>query len=139
MNKRNNKHNINQELPGFIPGNVDSFKTCRSTLKVIEIDSEGAVIRIFNDFTKCPFCGKEVIKYEIHKHISHCQNQNKSTSKSRKKKKEIGKINNAQRSSHQDFRKERYLDGTRNFNIFRENGRFGSASSYDNMDDESFS
>ncbi|ULQ55058.1 hypothetical protein KJS94_10445 [Flavihumibacter rivuli] len=85
---------------------------------------------------QCPNCNAKV--KNLKKHSWKCPGKNKGQGKkgnNPNSKYESGVIS----SFYNEYKKERGLDGSRDFWQYRENGKFGSHSSFDDMSDESFS
>lgn len=89
------------------------------------------------DMVLCPRCNSPLLERNISKHKSKC-----SFNRKKKYQKRITIVNNSSnkqvpQTRINDYSTERKLDGSAGYHIFRENGRFGSYPSFDNMNDES--
>jgi len=75
----------------------------------------------------------EIIETKPRKSIINIESKKKQSKKSNAKLNSKGVFD----SKFQNKKSERSLDGSKEFYKIRDNGRFGSYSAYDNMDDES--
>lgn len=94
------------------------------------------------EFVKCELCRGKVLAKNLNKHKIKCQTRWKIRSgKSRgsSHQREIPRDIDTKGLSSNDFQENRRLDGSKDYWQFRENGKYGSHSSYDEMGDESFS
>ena len=107
----------------------------------------------------CKNCGAEILERKLYQHKKKCKktakkakdyNKNKNdirynlstpieSSKNTPKYKQIIKPNIEVFNSKLEYKEERKLDGSRDYYTFKEQGKFGSHSVFDDMNDESFS
>ncbi len=150
--KRQNKHTVN--------------KTINTNNSNIERKEEPAissqVINYINNYTVCEFCGDKLHVKNIIKHKRKCRgikknkvkkptsnniemninkyNANKTNVNHHKKIENRKPILNPKIENYnikKDYKDERKLDGSRDFYTFRERGKFGSHSAFDDMGDDS--
>jgi hypothetical protein len=81
---------------------------------------------------RCVYCKISILRKNIDKHQRKCKIAMAKQKKGKNKGKGSGLFGDAFDKGH-----DKGLDGSIGYHIFRENGRFGSHSSFDNMGDES--
>lgn len=111
--------------------------TVKTPFKPITVKKDNAITKTITKGGKkyivCPDCNAEYLNKNSAKHKKHCpvKKKNQNTKKTKAPKIKGSYDNGLQKN-------ERNMDGAKGYHSFaRENGRFGSHSSFDNMGDES--
>lgn len=111
--------------------------TVKTPFKPIPVEKQNTVTKTVTKggrtFVVCPDCNAEYVMKNSAKHKNHCPaKKKKQKAKKTKSPKNKGSYDNGLQKS------EKNMDGSKGYHSFaRENGRFGSHSSFDNMGDES--
>ena len=98
-------------------------------------------IKVIQETTECSFCKIQVKTTRINKHLLICPKRKFTKGSDGKKRYESSQSFNTGYYPAPDLpdkKTERRLDGSKDFYQFRNKGKYGSHSSYDNYDDESF-
>ncbi|TDO29253.1 hypothetical protein [Sediminibacterium goheungense] len=110
----------------IISSKLDTKRKSQSSNQINQNDRE---------MTICNDCESPVLKKNLKRHKKRCK-----PPKHKYKRDEIKKTKDSERvyiKSNNEKNNEKLLDGSYGFHQFRENGRFGSYPSFDNMGDES--
>ena len=138
--KKNNAKEIAKYKPtskrqkGAVPLPLKPYSSIKEKDDDINVTKNGRTMKL------CPGCCSPILPKNLAKHKKKCKAFNqKNKAKVPKKEKASQKPSSKLfDNKHQDLKKERKLDGSSGYHTLRrEQGRFGSHSSYDNMDDNS--
>jgi hypothetical protein len=93
-------------------------------------------------YVHCELCGDKLNKKNVIKHRNKCRGkrarQSKKPSASSKQKQTSKRATYTDKPYFNEYKENRRLDGSRDYWRIRDQGKFGSHSSYDDMGDESF-
>jgi DNA-directed RNA polymerase subunit RPC12/RpoP len=90
-------------------------------------------------YINCSQCGARILAKRINKHKAKCLPKAKSSKKQNKNSNTKKIITSTLDTAHdpiKERRAERQLDGSRDYAQIRDQGKFGSHSTYDDMGDE---